>query len=157
MVKSGATLQPITGFTVVDTLPAYGGINSMVFSLAKNGVGLDSEIRCALVTDISSLEQGSIRSGTSSVHGRRTCRRFHALSSTLSKSISHILAKSHHYFSAFRKTCQRESSAKSQPSAAPAESGLSPCAPSPWDRTTSTPSSLALTLRPHQGYLVLVF
>ncbi|KAG8692927.1 mRNA cleavage and polyadenylation factor subunit, partial [Ceratobasidium sp. 395] len=36
-VKAGAALQPITGFTVIDTLPAYGGINSMVFSLAKNG------------------------------------------------------------------------------------------------------------------------
>ncbi|KAG8744304.1 mRNA cleavage and polyadenylation factor subunit [Ceratobasidium sp. 414] len=36
-VKAGIALQPITGFTVIDTLPAYGGINSMVFALAKNG------------------------------------------------------------------------------------------------------------------------
>ncbi|CEL62153.1 Protein CFT1 OS=Cryptococcus neoformans var, neoformans serotype D (strain B-3501A) GN=CFT1 PE=3 SV=1 [Rhizoctonia solani AG-1 IB] len=35
--KSGAILQPITGFVVADTLPAYGGINSLVFALAKNG------------------------------------------------------------------------------------------------------------------------
>ncbi|QRV81748.1 cleavage and polyadenylation specificity factor protein [Ceratobasidium sp. AG-Ba] len=36
-VKTGTVLQPITSFIVVDILPAYGGINSMVFSLAKNG------------------------------------------------------------------------------------------------------------------------
>ncbi|KEP51741.1 cleavage and polyadenylation specificity factor protein [Rhizoctonia solani 123E] len=35
--KSGAALQPITGFVLADTLPAYGGINAMVFALAKNG------------------------------------------------------------------------------------------------------------------------
>ncbi|KAG8693476.1 mRNA cleavage and polyadenylation factor subunit [Ceratobasidium sp. 394] len=36
-VKAGTVLQPVSGFTVINTLPAYGGINSMVFSLAKNG------------------------------------------------------------------------------------------------------------------------
>ncbi|KAG8724310.1 mRNA cleavage and polyadenylation factor subunit [Ceratobasidium sp. 395] len=36
-VKAGTALQPITGFAGIDTLPAYGEINSMVFSLAKNG------------------------------------------------------------------------------------------------------------------------
>ncbi|CAE6490781.1 unnamed protein product, partial [Rhizoctonia solani] len=35
--KAGAALQPITGFVIVDTLPAYGGINAMIFALAKNG------------------------------------------------------------------------------------------------------------------------
>ncbi|QRW23646.1 cleavage and polyadenylation specificity factor protein [Rhizoctonia solani] len=35
--KSGVILQPITGLVVVDTLPAYGGINALVFALAKNG------------------------------------------------------------------------------------------------------------------------
>ncbi|KAF8719078.1 mRNA cleavage, partial [Rhizoctonia solani] len=35
--KSGVILQPITGLVVVDTLPAHGGINALVFALAKNG------------------------------------------------------------------------------------------------------------------------
>lgn len=39
LVKAGAALPPITELVIVDSLPAYGGINSMVFSLARNGVG----------------------------------------------------------------------------------------------------------------------
>ncbi|KAG8780231.1 mRNA cleavage and polyadenylation factor subunit [Ceratobasidium sp. 428] len=38
-VRAGTALQPITGFAGIDTLPTYGEINSMVFSLAKNGRG----------------------------------------------------------------------------------------------------------------------
>ncbi|KAF8600601.1 hypothetical protein BDV93DRAFT_608605 [Ceratobasidium sp. AG-I] len=44
LVKKGAALQPITGFVVVDSLPAYGGINSMVFSLARNGDRYEPEL-----------------------------------------------------------------------------------------------------------------
>ncbi|KAG8688697.1 mRNA cleavage and polyadenylation factor subunit [Ceratobasidium sp. 423] len=42
--KSGVSLRPITGFVAADTLPAYGGIDAMVFTLAKNGDRFSPEL-----------------------------------------------------------------------------------------------------------------